>query len=149
MNKIKRSLILSAISMMTMAVMATSPEMPQAITAEEKIAAGLESIQDYVKFLPEYKQAAGTPVIIDLYATWCGPCRVLSPRLEAIAEQYKGKVKVIKVDVDKNEQLARAARIQSIPTLLFVDSKGNIKRHVGLLTEEQLKTMTEALIGKK
>ncbi len=64
------------------------------------------------------------PVVVDFWATWCGPCRAMAPHLDAIAEQYAGQVRIVKVDVDANQKTAVAYSIQSLPTLLvFKDGK--------------------------
>ena len=59
------------------------------------------------------------PVLVDFFATWCGPCKVLSPTVEALGKELAGQVRVLKIDVDKNEALARQLRIQSVPTLII------------------------------
>ncbi|SMG27757.1 thioredoxin [Marivirga sericea] len=74
-----------------------------------------------------------TPVLVDFYADWCGPCKMMAPYLEEVAEKMKGKVRVIKVDVDKNQAASSKYRVQSIPTLILFQ-KGEIKwRQAGVV----------------
>mgnify|MGYP002625056216 CR=1 FL=1 len=108
----------------------------------------METINSYQQYLRGYNYTGVTPVIIDFYAIWCGPCQTLSPMLQRLAREYEGKVKVIKVDVDKNRALAEAARIQSIPTLFFITRDGQIERQVGLLPYQELTKMTERIIAE-
>lgn len=106
----------------------------------------MENINSYLPYLKGYDYTGKMPVVIDYYATWCGPCQALAPMLERLAKEYEGRVKVIKVDVDKNEALAAAAGIRSIPTLMLVDIDGNIQRHVGGVPYNQLTAMAEGLL---
>ena len=78
------------------------------------------------------------PVLLDFFATWCGPCRMLSPILSEIAEENEGKIKVGKVDVDEEGELAAAFRVESIPTIVaFKDGKA-INMAVGYRKKEDL-----------
>lgn len=86
------------------------------------------------------------PVLVDFYATWCGPCKVMSPTVEAIGKELIGKARVLKIDVDKNEAVANLYRIQSVPTLIIF-MKGEVVWRTsgvmdkGALMEEMKKVM--------
>lgn len=105
----------------------------------------MENIKDYQQYLRGYNYTGKTPVIIDFYATWCGPCQALAPMLKRLADEYDGRIKILKVDVDKNQALAAATRIQSIPTLFFITKNGNIERVVGGLPYQELVRMAEKI----
>lgn len=107
----------------------------------------METIATYLPHLKGYDFTGKMPVIIDFYATWCGPCKALAPLMEQLAKAYDGKVKVLKVDVDKNRALAEAANIRSIPTLFFIDINGNIEHSVGGMPYELLAQKAQALVG--
>lgn len=82
---------------------------------------------------------AGEPVLVDFFATWCMPCKMFAPTLEAVAEAYEGKMKVVKVDVDEATPLAQKYRVMSIPTLkLFVGDEEPRATFVGVMTQEEL-----------
>ena len=71
--------------------------------------------------------------MVDFWASWCGPCKMLSPAVEALAEQYEGKVLVAKVNVDEEPELARRYGVMSIPTVVFLKNGAEFDRKVGLL----------------
>ena len=95
----------------------------------------------------EWKFEGNLPVIIDFYATWCGPCRMLSPKVEEIAREYAGKIVVYKVDTDKEPLLAQSMGISSLPTLLFIPLKGKPQASMGAVPKETLvKAINEILL---
>lgn len=78
------------------------------------------------------------PVIIDLWAEWCGPCRMYSPEIEEASKEFEGKAKFVKVNVDDNQSIATRYNIMSIPTTLIID-KGNVKaENVGAIPKKML-----------
>ncbi len=93
-----------------------------------------------------FKYRGSKPAIVDFYATWCGPCKALSPVLEELAKEYDGKVIIYKVDVDKNEELAAAFGIRSIPTLLFIPMDGKPSMSPGAPSRAQLKGIIENML---
>jgi thioredoxin len=96
-----------------------------------------------------WKFEGNLPVIIDFYATWCGPCRQLSPIIEELAKKYNGKIIVYKVDTDQEAQLAQSMGIQNLPTLLFIPVKGQPQSSVGLVPKETVeKAIREVLLVK-
>ena len=89
------------------------------------------------------------PAIVDFTASWCGPCQRIAPILEELAKEYKGKIVIYKVDVDKCEDLARAFNISSIPALLFIPMEGQPEMIVGLRSKEAYKSDIEKKLLKK
>jgi thioredoxin 1 len=79
------------------------------------------------------------PVIVDFWAPWCGPCRMVGPILEKIAKEYAGKLVVAKVDTDENPEWASKFEVQGIPTMLFVSGGKIVHRQVGALPERMLR----------
>ncbi len=79
----------------------------------------------------EIAERATQPVIVDLWATWCGPCRMVSPVLEQLATELAGRVKLVKVDVDKAPALSRRFAVQAVPTLLVLEGGRTVARQAG------------------
>lgn len=92
---------------------------------------------------------AGRPVIVDFYATWCGPCRTLAPRLDKLAGEFGDRIKFVSVDLDQAQELAQKLKVQGVPTLFFFGPDGKlVDTSVGLLPADALRTKLE-LIWKR
>lgn len=81
------------------------------------------------------------PVLVDFYATWCGPCKMIAPVISKIAEEYKGKVKVGKVNVDEENELAMKYQIQNIPTLILFKDGEPVNSLIGLNSKSEIENI--------
>ena len=84
------------------------------------------------------------PVLVDFYADWCGPCKMMAPVLAEVSAEVKGKAKVLKVDVDKNQKAASTYAIQSIPTMILFKQGKILWRHSGTAGKAQLMSIINA-----
>ncbi len=96
---------------------------------------------------PEWKFLGDKPAVIDFYADWCGPCRMIAPTVEKVAQKYGDKIDVYKVNIDEAPELAQAFGISSIPTIIFAPVKGKPSKEVGIITmagfEKNIEKMLE------
>jgi len=88
------------------------------------------------------------PVLVDFWAVWCAPCRMVAPVVEAIAEEYSGKLKVVKLNVDENQQTAVKYQVMSIPTLAFFNDGQLVKTVVGFRPKEELAKEVDQVISQ-
>ena len=91
--------------------------------------------------------AEGLPVIIDFWATWCGPCQMVGPMINELADEYAGRIIVGKIDVDANSEIPSQYGVRNIPTILFFNKKGEVvKKLVGVQTKAVLREEAEKLL---
>lgn len=103
--------------------------------------------RDFVKDVLE--ESKKQPVLVDFWATWCGPCKQLTPVLEKVVQSFKGKVKLVKMDIDKHPEIAGQLGIQSIPAVIAFDKGQGIDGFMGALPESQVKAFIDKLVGGK
>ena len=88
---------------------------------------------------PKTEAVTNLPKLWDFWATWCQPCKQLKPTIEALEKEYEGKIEVKSINVDENKDLAEKFKVQAIPTLVFLDAKGNeLSRIVGLVPRDTI-----------
>ncbi|MBI2349264.1 MAG: thioredoxin [Deltaproteobacteria bacterium] len=105
-------------------------------------------MSEYIKEVNDdnFEQAilqSKTPVLVDFWAPWCGPCRMLAPTVEAIAEQYAGDARVAKLNVDDNPSVVQRYRIQGIPTLILFQGGEEKERIIGVASKEAILRMID------
>jgi thioredoxin len=120
----------------------TKENKPISITSEQFITL----VADYHK---EWKYVGKKPCVVDFYADWCRPCRMMEPAFAKVAEKYADKVNFYKINVDYNKDISNAYQITGIPTLFFCSTNGKLTRISGYLTEEQITEKVEMILSKK
>jgi thioredoxin len=97
----------------------------------------LSKVVNYEENSMDWKYLGDKPAIVDFYASWCGPCRMIAPILEELATQYEGKIHVYKINTEQEQELAAAFNIRSIPTLLFIPMTGSPQIAQGAMSKAQ------------
>ena len=103
----------------------------------------IEKVWNFENDPNTFKYEGKLPCVVDFFATWCGPCRKVSPIMEKIAKEYDGKLTVYKIDVDKEPKLASTFGVRNIPTVLFIPKEGQPSKQVGALNEQEYKQIIE------
>ena len=115
--------------------------------APQPVPADLIKDSDQTKFAKDVIEASRTvPVIVDFWAPWCGPCKTLQPMIEKVVKEAKGAVKLVKIDIDKNQMLAQQLRIQSIPAVYAFFGGRPVDGFMGAVPESQVKAFVDKLV---
>ena len=110
----------------------------------------LDKVFDYTTGATEWKYQGEKPCVIDFYATWCGPCRMVAPILKDLAKEYGDSIVIYKVDTDKEKELSMAMGIQSLPTIVFIPKSGQPQIIVGAADKTTFRrAIDEVLLNKK
>ena len=110
----------------------------------------LTKVANYEASPKEWKFLGDKPCIVDFYASWCGPCKMMAPVMETLAGEYEGRVKVYKVDVDKEKRLAALFKIRSIPTFILIPKEGEPQHANGAMDIAEMRRIIDtALLNKK
>ena len=109
----------------------------------------LTKVANYEANPTEWKYLGDKPCIIDFYASWCGPCKTIAPILEDLAKEYDGQIYIYKIDTEKEQELAAAFGIRSIPTILFCPVGENPQMEQGAMPKDAFKQAIEEVLLKK
>ena len=108
----------------------------------------LKKVFDYERN-KDWKYEGELPAIIDFYADWCGPCRIVAPVLEQLSKEYEGKINIYKIDTEAEQELAAVFGIRSIPSLLFIPRDGKPQMAMGALPKESFVQAIDDLLLRK
>jgi len=107
-----------------------------------------DKIFDY-SFSKDWKYKGDLPAVVDFYADWCGPCKMVAPILDDLSQEYAGKIKVYKVNTEKDPEVSKAFGISSIPTLLFIPQSGKPTFVRGAQSRQAVKSNIERILPKE
>ena len=131
----------------TVAEAESAARQPASGTVQQLTAAAFrKNIMDYAADSARWQYLGDRPAVIDFYATWCGPCRSMTPIVEEAAKRYTGDVVFYKVDIDEETELAQFFGIQSIPFFLFIPMQGTPSAQTGAMDAESFDRMVREIV---
>lgn len=96
-----------------------------------------------------FKRIGKLPIILDFHATWCRPCKMLAPHLQAIQNKYNGKLIVYKIDVDQEPELAKKFKVEAMPTIIFINTEKSYKSELGYKDYDEFEGLVKMYFFKK
>lgn len=116
---------------------------PQDVNIDElNVASFKQKVWNYSKNT-NFSRVGELPIILDFYATWCRPCKMLAPHLQTIQNKYKGKLIVYRIDVDKEPELARLFKIEAMPTIIYINNKSSYVSELGYRDYDEFETLVK------
>ena len=147
MKKILASLVL-LFAVITTSYAQNQSEAPAVIQMNKQMF--LDKVFDYTSGATEWNYKGKKPAVIDFYATWCGPCRMVAPILKDLAKEYGDSIVIYKVDTDREKELSGAMGIQSLPTIVFIPKSGQPQVIIGAADKATFRrAIDEVLLNKK
>ena len=147
MKKILPSLVL-LFAVITTSYAQNQSEEPAVIQMNKQMF--LDKVFDYTSGATEWNYKGEKPAVIDFYATWCGPCRMVAPILKDLAKEYGDSIVIYKVDTDREKDLSGAMGIQSLPTIVFIPKSGQPQVIIGAADKATFRrAIDEVLLNKK
>ena len=147
MKKILASLVL-LFAVITTSYAQNQSEEPAVIQMNKQMF--LDIVFDYTSGATEWNYKGEKPAVIDFYATWCGPCRMVAPILKDLAKEYGDSIVIYKVDTDREKDLSGAMGIQSLPTIVFIPKSGQPQVIIGAADKATFRrAIDEVLLNKK
>ena len=147
MKKILASLVL-LFAVITTTYAQNQSEDPAVIQMNKQMF--LDKVFDYTSGATEWNYKGEKPAVIDFYATWCGPCRMVAPILKDLAKEYGDSIVIYKVDTDREKELSGAMGIQSLPTIVFIPKSGQPQVIIGAADKATFRrAIDEVLLNKK
>jgi thioredoxin 1 len=139
-SSLSRALAFGALMLLVTAGLMIPRESPKAESPSGVLAVGDSSFKKEV-------MDSQMPVLVDFWATWCGPCRMYGPIVDRLALDYQGRLKVVRVDIDQNPQLTQDFQITGIPNSILFQKGRIVKAWVGLVSEDELKGTVDQVVG--
>lgn len=148
-NRFTATVLAAVMTVVCSAVCMGQDRTPKGVPVEMDKAMFLSRIADYKNSPNEFKYLGDKPSVIDFHATWCGPCKKMAPAIDELAREYKNKIHVYKIDVDKEPEIAALFGIQSVPTLIFIPMSGKISGSVGAMSLDGLRNTVDTVLLEK